>query len=875
MAGNEEALQFVLRMRDEASTILASFGNQMQQTAGSAEKTQSEFDKLSFTLGKVAAAYGLMKGAAAAFRAEAEDFAKFQSAMTKTGFITGMSGEALDKFGHDLLFMSAKIPLATDELFKLAQVASKAGIEGTAGLEQFAKEVGKVSKITGIEAGHIATSLTQMISSFDEAPETAGKLGNALVQLQNRSRGTAEQIMNMGVMMSRNLGTFKITSGEVLALSATISDLGGGRPQQTVMAVTRVIEQMAEATEKDNVKMFEFAKAMGMSRSAAADLIKTNPVEAFIKMSTGLAAARKEGQEFSNALKTMGISATILDRSILPFAQNVDKYRSHMKVVAGDTSNAENATKQFQTAMELLKGVTNQMNKNFDTMAVLIGEQLAPKLTAGIKLVRDTVAAFNEWYYAFAKLNPALTEFLTWCVVVAPAIGGVYIALRAVFMLLGAGAAAGIIGSIGVVVGLVAAFAGGLYYLHTWLVTTEDDLGKMYVALGHNISRLPVIKQMIELMGDAWGYLASQYKKYFGEAEETDDQKTMRAIIEKSRWQGDLNDALKETLEITKQIGAMSLESFVGKKAPDMREPDDVSKHLQSQIEMTKQMIKAEDDYGVSLAVSHALIKQRSQDMEKLKREDSEHMRLSRELAELTYREKNAYTSAATGLKSFTEEFARNAMNMGKATQDFMKTTMSSIENSIADMVMKGKADWRSLIQTILTEALKLYAIRPLLAAGLNILGGASLPGGPSLNVAGVPGSANGNVFGFSAGSAFLNSVVSSPTFFKFMSGGAMQNGVMGEAGPEAVMPLRRDSQGNLGVMSRGGGGGGSLNYAPEFHFHTDGSSHSSNAPDAAAHGDAQRLTAALDNKVKAAVIEVLQQESRSGGMLARTMVRQ
>ncbi|HEV7255462.1 MAG TPA: phage tail tape measure protein [Mesorhizobium sp.] len=44
--------------------------------------------------------------------------------------------------------------------------------------------------------------------------------------------------------------------------------------------------------------------------------------------------------------------------------------------------------------------------------------------------------------------------------------------------------------------------------------------------------------------------------------------------------------------------------------------------------------------------------------------------------------------------------------------------------------------------------------------------------------------------------------VVSSPTFFP--AGGAV--GLMGEAGPEAVMPLRRGPDGSLGVASGGGG---------------------------------------------------------------------
>lgn len=57
----------------------------------------------------------------------------------------------------------------------------------------------------------------------------------------------------------------------------------------------------------------------------------------------------------------------------------------------------------------------------------------------------------------------------------------------------------------------------------------------------------------------------------------------------------------------------------------------------------------------------------------------------------------------------------------------------------------------------------------------------------------------------FAKGGAFTNGVYNSPTLFKFANGGKF--GVMGEAGPEAVMPLRRGSDGSLGVDAEGIGG--------------------------------------------------------------------
>lgn len=84
-------------------------------------------------------------------------------------------------------------------------------------------------------------------------------------------------------------------------------------------------------------------------------------------------------------------------------------------------------------------------------------------------------------------------------------------------------------------------------------------------------------------------------------------------------------------------------------------------------------------------------------------------------------------------------------------------------------------------------------------------------------------GSAVGHVFTgaqrFAAGGAFTNKIVSSPTLFRFAHGGRMHLGEMGEAGPEAIMPLEGgnkvtalDAAGRrVGALSLARGRGGRL----------------------------------------------------------------
>jgi tape measure domain-containing protein len=76
-----------------------------------------------------------------------------------------------------------------------------------------------------------------------------------------------------------------------------------------------------------------------------------------------------------------------------------------------------------------------------------------------------------------------------------------------------------------------------------------------------------------------------------------------------------------------------------------------------------------------------------------------------------------------------------------------------------------------------------------------------------------------------------MGGIVTKPTFFKYADGGAGRFGLMGEAGPEAIMPLKRGADGKLGVAAR-------LDGAMKRYRSTPGSAA------AAAEGDAASLAA-------------------------------
>jgi len=137
---------------------------------------------------------------------------------------------------------------------------------------------------------------------------------------------------------------------------------------------------------------------------------------------------------------------------------------------------------------------------------------------------------------------------------------------------------------------------------------------------------------------------------------------------------------------------------------------------------------------------------------------------------------------------------------------DFAKDTAKGFFKEIWTGLSQGKSLWSSFADAAINAMNKIVdrLMDKAIEAGINALFKAF-------------GYADGGVFTsggveeFANGGTFTNSVVNKPTMFA--SGGAL--GVMGEAGPEAVMPLQRGSDGSLGVQMFGGASGGTVIHAP------------------------------------------------------------
>ena len=166
----------------------------------------------------------------------------------------------------------------------------------------------------------------------------------------------------------------------------------------------------------------------------------------------------------------------------------------------------------------------------------------------------------------------------------------------------------------------------------------------------------------------------------------------------------------------------------------------------------------------------------------------------------------NQIVGAANAIgDSFAQSF-KSVIDGSATAQEALASFFQNLSNYFLDMATQ-----------IIAEMIKiaiLNAVTGLLPGGSDVGGIPFLSDAPSITGnkigdfgGGTPLFAKGGVFAKNEIVPYAKGgIFNKPTMFAYANGGAGNFGLLGEAGPEAIMPLSRGSDGKLGVKAAGGG---------------------------------------------------------------------
>jgi len=176
----------------------------------------------------------------------------------------------------------------------------------------------------------------------------------------------------------------------------------------------------------------------------------------------------------------------------------------------------------------------------------------------------------------------------------------------------------------------------------------------------------------------------------------------------------------------------------------------------------------------------------------------AEHVRLLRERAaaldDTNKKQKEKEDSFGANFEEKIKEYYKSLINFGAQVGDALINTFKGLEDQLTNFVTTGKLNFADLANSIIQDIARIAIRQAIIAPLLKGVGG----------IFGIT-FADGGVFAQNGIQPFARGgIVDKPTLFPFAKG----TGLMGEAGPEAIIPLRRGRDGRLGVEASGSAGG-------------------------------------------------------------------
>ncbi|MCF8965196.1 phage tail tape measure protein [Providencia rettgeri] len=138
------------------------------------------------------------------------------------------------------------------------------------------------------------------------------------------------------------------------------------------------------------------------------------------------------------------------------------------------------------------------------------------------------------------------------------------------------------------------------------------------------------------------------------------------------------------------------------------------------------------------------------------------------------------------GMKTAWGDYRDAALDANAQIQSVTSATLNGFSSTLSSVLVDGQANFKDFTKSIL-KMLAEIAIKMSIVKGFEAFG-----------FGGVTANAKGGVYNSPGLSAYSGQIVSKPTLFPFARGA----GLMGEAGPEAILPLRRGIDGKLGVVA-------------------------------------------------------------------------
>lgn len=324
-------------------------------------------------------------------RQSVKAFAEMDQEMANVRKYTGMTADEVERLNGEFKTMDTRS--SREQLNKLAQEAGRLGMQSQEDVMGFVRAADKIN-VALDDLGEDATlTLSKLTDIFGDrqrlgVEKSLLSVGSVINELSQNCTASAPYLAEFASRMGGVGAQAGMTTQQIMGFGAVL-DAYNQKVESSSTALSQVIVRLYREPEK-------YAKVAGLEVKQFAELMKTDMNAALIQF---LEALNKAGgmDVLSPMFKDMGENGARAIQALSTLATHIDEVKNQQEVANEAFSEAVSIDKEFNVQNNTVQAGLEKAKKNFNEMAVTLGEKLAP-------LMRYTITSSGAFMRAIAEV---------------------------------------------------------------------------------------------------------------------------------------------------------------------------------------------------------------------------------------------------------------------------------------------------------------------------------------------------------------------------------------------------------------------------------------------------------------------------------------
>lgn len=315
---------------------------------------------------------GSLTGISLTIRKTVQDYAKMEEAMANTRKYTGLTDEAIRNLNEDLKKMDTRT--SREELNELAGVAGRLGKTSRQDILDFVEAGNMIKVALGDDLGDGAIDkVGKLAMAFgeDEKMGLRGAMlatGSAVNELAQNSSAQAGYLVDFTARVAGFGKQLGLTQAQIMGYGA-VMDENLLRDEMAATAFGNMLTKMQTDTTK-------FAKIAGMEVKEFTKILNEDANQAILTLADSLKKA--DPQSMMKMLDDMGLDGSRAVGVLSTMADKIDDVRARQELATKAYREGTSVGKEYNTMNNTVEAGIEKAKKQFNELAVELGEKLLP-----------------------------------------------------------------------------------------------------------------------------------------------------------------------------------------------------------------------------------------------------------------------------------------------------------------------------------------------------------------------------------------------------------------------------------------------------------------------------------------------------------------